>query len=292
MFADALNIVYNEIAQEKDFGGCFLKKFFIFLACIFLTAQAGFCARYNVYTPQSYKQISIVQSPKNANIKGEAIELLVDYSGSMGPWIQMAIETLEFILPKIPKNSAVALRVFGDMPSGIAYTNNCQSTRLVAYFKKDNQANITKGLAEARLGGMTPLEFALRETVEKDLRNLKVSDAQNSAKKKKIILVTDGGETCGGNPCEYIRNLMKYRKDIQIDVVQLGYDGSLMCLTASTGGSYYKVQNKKQFENAFEQSFEVPLGTVESGRQQKTVPVNIQNQSGEKQKPGYKFINF
>ena len=288
-----------------------MKKLLVIIGLLFLSCDLVQATSYNVYTPQSYKQVSIVQSPKRGNINGKAIELLVDYSGSMTTWITLAIDTLQYILPKISSDTAVALRVFGDVSNSVAFSDNCKSTRLVAYFKKDNQFNIIKGLSDAKVGGMTPLEFALRETVRKDFLNLKVSDVTNKSNKKKIILVTDGYDTCGGNPCAYIRELMKSRNDIEIDVVQLGFDNGLMCLSEMTGGDYYRVGTKKQFENAFEQSFEVPIGTVEKGRAPKR-PINnpkqrpqrpvIEHQEPVKQKvvepkptpskPGYKFINF
>ena len=134
---------------------------FAFAANLSNPSQA---AQYNVYTPTAYKQINIVQSPKNAKINGTAVELLVDFS----------METLEFILPKIPNSTSVALRIFGENPGTMQYTDSCKATRLVTYFKKDNQANILKGLQETQVGGNTPLTFALKETVEKDLRNLSV----------------------------------------------------------------------------------------------------------------------
>lgn len=266
----------------------------LILIFAFLAAKPAIAERYNVYTPTTYKQIQIVQSPKRSNIDGEAIELLVDYSGSMIRWIALAKETLIYILPKIPKNSAVALRVFGDVSSSNAYSyfDSCRATRLVSYFKKENQSNIIKGLQETKAGGNTPLEFALRETVNKDLRNIKIvsTNAQPVAQDKKIILVTDGGDSCGGDPCAYIRELIKTRQDIKIDVIQLGNDNTLMCLSNSTGGNFYKVDGSRQkFETALEDTFNVPRGTVQLGKEKNTQP---QQQQQSSDKRGYKFIKF
>ena len=95
-------------------GETLKKTLFLSALLILLTQAFVFAGQYNVYTPTTYKQIEIVQSPKNAKIQGQAIELLVDYSGSMDKWIEIAKETLIYILPKIPDTSAVALRVFGE----------------------------------------------------------------------------------------------------------------------------------------------------------------------------------
>lgn len=274
----------------------------LILIFAFLAAKPAIAERYNVYTPTTYKQIQIVQSPKRSNIDGEAIELLVDYSGSMISWIALAKETLIYILPNIPKNSAVALRVFGGVSSSNAYSyiDSCRATRLVSYFKKENQSNIIKGLQETKAGGDTPLEFALRETVNKDLRNIKIvsANAQPIPQDKKIILVTDGWDSCGGDPCAYIRELIKTRQDIKIDVIQLGNDNTLKlkCLSNSTGGKFYKIDGNRQiFEMALEDTFNVPIGTVQLEKE-KNLPPQPQHQP-RPQRPsadvrGYKFIKF
>ncbi len=296
------------------------KKIFrkiLWLLLVFLVT--GICSvvkagQYNVYTPTTYKQVDIIQSPKNANIQGEAIELLVDYSGSMDKWIKVAKETLVYILPKIPDTSAVALRVFGEGSSftSFTYVDACRASRLAVYFKKNNDAKLIKALEEAQIGGATPIEFALKQTVTKDLKGVNILTSDNKpapVQKKKIILVTDGGETCGGNPCAYIRSIIKTHKDLQIDVVQLGSDNTLRCLPTATGGTFYKVDGSRQkFETAFEDAFNVPRGTVSAGKSGvQNIPQNVnikyesqpnnytqQNSQTQTSTPqrGYKFINF
>lgn len=290
---------------------CALSAIFL-ISGIFSIVQAR---QYNVYTPATYKQVEIVQSPKNANIQGEAIELLVDYSGSMDKWIEIAKDTLGYILPKIPDTSAVALRVFGEGASltSFTYVDACKASRLAVYFKKNNESKLIKALEDARIGGATPIEFALRETVNKDLKGVTILTKDNQkapVQLKKIILVTDGGESCGGDPCAYIRSIIKSHRDLQIDVVQLGSDNALRCLPTATGGTFYKVDGSRQkFETAFEDAFNVPRGTVSSGKQGlQTLPssnvkikyeqpaknntqpaVQIQTSSPKR---GYKFIQF
>ena len=288
------------------------------LSAIFLTSgifSIVQARQYNVYTPATYKQVEIVQSPKNANIQGEAIELLVDYSGSMDKWIEIAKDTLVYILPKIPDTSAVALRVFGEGASltSFTYVDACKASRLAVYFKKNNESKLIKALEEAKIGGATPIEFALRETVNKDLKGVTILTKDNQkapVQLKKIILVTDGGESCGGDPCAYIRSIIKIHRDLQIDVVQLGSDNALRCLPIATGGTFYKVDGSRQkFETAFEDAFNVPRGTVNAGKHGlQTLPssnVKIKYEQPAKNnsqpviqiqtsspKRGYKFIQF
>ena len=65
----------------------------------------------NIYTPAAYQSGNVVRS--GLGIKGDVIELVVDYSGSMDSWIKLAISTLRGILPKISPETNVGLRVFG-----------------------------------------------------------------------------------------------------------------------------------------------------------------------------------
>lgn len=248
-------------------------------------------SQVKVYTPKAYKQQSMKMSPKYTNVQGDAVELLVDFSGSMSEWIEIAKDALVFILPKIPDTNVVALRVFGER-STVGYLADyytaCQSTRLVSYFKKSNESSIVKGLDEAVLGGMTPIELGLREVVEKDFRSLNIIGP--SQHKKKIILVTDGSETCGGNPCEYIKNAARLNKSLQVDVIQLGNNNFLSCLSEATDGNFYTVQTREDFEHALEKTFSVPTGTVQSGKQQGP-DTSLEQITKQKQK-GYKFIQF
>lgn len=236
----------------------------VFLSLLWASSPV-FAGEFRIYTANGSQQLQRLTAPPRAmRIHGEAIELLVDYSGSMSGWINLAKEAIGIILPRLPYNSSVALRVFGERPgTHPEITEVCKATRVVTSFGKQNERAVVKGLAEAKIGGGTPIEFALRETVEKDLKNLRVYDKNRTFKAKKIILVTDGGEGCGGDPCAYIREVMRTRKDISIDVIQLGNDNRLACLADETGGTFHKVNRSSQdFELALEKAFNVPQGTV------------------------------
>lgn len=273
-----------------------MKILFAIISVFILTLQFGLSSaaansQVKVYTPKAYKQQSMKMSPKYTNVKGDAVELLVDFSGSMSEWIEIAKEALIFILPKIPDTNVVALRVFGERPGNgymADYRTACQSTRLVSYFKKSNESSIVKGLDEAILGGMTPLELGLREVVENDFRTLNTIGP--SQHKKKIILVTDGSETCGGDPCAYIKTAARLNRTLQVDVIQLGNNNFLSCLSDATDGNLYMVQTREDFEDVLEKTFSVPSGTVKTGKQHGP-DTSLEHITKPKQK-GYKFIQF
>ncbi len=279
---------------------------FLFSILLILFVQA-FCpvsaGEFRVYSPDAYKQITKYNNSPSPSriaptrIHGEAIELVVDYSGSMSGWIGVARETLDIIIPRLPQSSAVALRLFGEKPgSNPEITNVCQSTRLVSNFRKNNQSGIENGLNDAKLGGGTPIEYTLRETIEKDLRYVRAFDKNSTNKKKKIILVTDGAEGCGGDPCAYIREVMRTRRDITIDVIQVGFNNRLMCLADETGGTYHQVNGKRaQFETAFETAFDIPAGTVAAQKYAENSTYKKPTPKYNNTKPmsaKYKFVNY
>ena len=249
-----------------------IKKTAVITLCLALGVfSAGFAKskNYNVYTPTVYKQSNLVRS--NLNQSGDVIELVVDYSSSMEHWINLAKSTLVSILPKVPSGTNVGLRVFGQSSNDFFLADMfqaCKASRLVNFPQKSNTSAIISGLNSARIGSATPLTYALEKTVYQDFSAFPLKT------KKKIILVTDGGETCHGNPCSFVKKLAATRSDIVIDVIIVNGSDTLRCLSDSTNGKYYKIGTDTDFGNAMgvtfgtqpESSFKPQQGV--QGRQQ------------------------
>ena len=178
---------------------------------------------------------------------------MVDYSGSMEQWIKVAVNTLKSILPKISPETNVGLRVFGQntgQPFIAVMFNSCQATSQVVRPAKSNTAGIIVGLNKTKIGYSTPLTYALKKTIYSDFAGI----SHNT--KKKIVLVTDGVESCNGDPCEFIRTITAQRKDIVIDVIMVDGSNRLKCLADETGGKFYNINNAAQFGTAMGVSFE------------------------------------
>ena len=70
-----------------------------------------------------------------------------------------------------------------------------------------------------------------------------------------IVLITDGGENCGGDPCAFAKSLMAQRSDIHIDVVLVSSNSrALKCLANTTGGKFYRANSYYDFSNVVTQS--------------------------------------
>ena len=235
---------------------------------------------YNVYNAQNYVSSNTV----NAN-SVSTIELVMDYSGSMSNWIEQAKQAMGQIISQIPSSTNVGFRVFGHDNFGANPNNNatlatvkkvvkkngkykvmtqsdttigstsgyCSATSQVAPIMKANSGNILNGMNSVSVGGATPLVYALDRAVNQDFAGLDKSYS------KKIVLVTDGGENCGGDPCAFAKKLMSQRNDVHIDVVLVsGWFSKLSCLADTTGGKMYKVNNLSNFSTVLTQSMTTP----------------------------------
>lgn len=214
---------------------------------------------YNRFTPIEYK------NRRRDFRQFRVIELVVDYSPSMGKWIKLAKTVAISILPKIPPQTRTALRVFGQKAPG----SSCEATSKLTALASNNSNNIIKGLNSAKIGYLTPLTLALEQTVYVDFKPL----YRNFG--KKIILITDGADTCGGNPCEFVKKLVKTRSDIVIDVIIIDGSDELKCLADETNGKYYKIKSEKEFVDAFSESLKTkPVQTPQSAPHYKFIPLN------------------
>ncbi len=236
---------------------------------------------YNTYNASPYVQNNTV----NSSYAG-IIDIVMDFSGSMSGVVDVAKRTMANVVLQIPTNTQLGLRVFGQGGSKTKElakvqnvqktTNNegktvyklktgkhtssndgCKATKVVAPIAQANANALITGIDSVELGGATPLVYALEQAAYTDLSKY------SRDVPKKIILVTDGGENCGGDPCAFAKTLMSQRRDIQIDVVLVStYSKRFNCLATLTGGQIYNLSNIHQFSNVMRDSINnVPQGT-------------------------------
>ena len=95
--------------------------------------------------------------------------------------------------------------------------------------------------------GTTPLEYSLRTAIN--------SDFISNNDLKHIILITDGGESCDGDPCRFIQSVIRNRKDIRIDIIAISVSDDdfqqLKCISNATNGKIYNVLNPNELLNAY-----------------------------------------
>ena len=241
---------------------------------------------YNLYTPNSY-------NAKAQTSQIQYIDLVMDYSGSMSRWIEQAKRTMSSIIAQIPSTTKVGLRVFGQDNSGLNTApqmgtvtgtkkvngkiqviaksnrpnnsfNGCTATSKMVALSQANASSLIAGMNLAQIGGSTPMVFGMQQAVAEDFAGY------DRTSPKKLILVTDGGENCGGDPCKFARDLMKQRSDIHIDVILVDSGSNkLSCLASTTGGHMYKVNDISKFSTVLTQSMQAqPTTSTTTPKQQ------------------------
>lgn len=217
------------------------------------------------YTYDEYSQNNEYKMQSFNN--DEEVLFIVDFSNSMNqklgfsPKAYLAIDALRSILKEVGPSIKIGLRIFGitDKPiierSGSGYSwkkeNLCTASSLVMPIARYNTENISDKLSQLNPQGVTPIGYSLRQAVQNDF--------STSAKFKHIILITDGGENCGDDPCLFIRRLMQLRDDFRIDVIGITVDDNaysqLNCIAKYGKGDYYKVNTAEDFKLKFKQAF-------------------------------------
>ncbi|HEX5098692.1 MAG TPA: VWA domain-containing protein, partial [Polyangiaceae bacterium] len=193
-----------------------------------------------------------VSAAENGATSGGAVEVILDASGSMlerlgaERRIDIAKRTLKNLTNSvIPAGTPFALRVFGREP------NSCQTDLEIAPRPLDRVAVAAKiDALAAKSKAKTPIAASL-EKVSTDL-----SDVHGE---RLVILLTDGEETCGGNPAATIERLMKQGINVRINIVGFAVDDRKTAAlfrqwSTAGGGAYFDARNAASLDSAFSQA--------------------------------------
>jgi Mg-chelatase subunit ChlD len=169
--------------------------------------------------------------------------------------IDSAKKVLETALMRIPSDVKVGLRVFGH----INFPSPCSASALLVPPGFGNRGAIIKRIRRIIPTGMTPLTFALQQAAENDLREVEG--------KKTIILITDGFDTCGEDPCAYIATLPYKGINIKVDVVGLDLRDKnskrkLDCIAKLSNGKYYDAHTTPELMDSISHSVSQAISGV------------------------------
>jgi Ca-activated chloride channel family protein len=176
------------------------------------------------------------------------ILFLFDASGSMHqPWSATNTETrmasakkiLNEIMDSIEKknNVELALRVYGHQSPLNA--KDCKDTRLEAGFSRNNIPFIRTKLKALNPRGITPIAFSLQQSA---------TDFPDANARNIIILMTDGEESCGGDPCAVAYDLEKKKIILKHFAIGIGISETAAA-TFKCFGNFYNVKDQQSFRN-------------------------------------------
>lgn len=163
---------------------------------------------------------AVAQSEQKA--KNPRILLLLDGSSSMlHEWqndkirFEAAAQIIDKLMDSVyavNKNVEFALRVYGHQSP--TSKNNCFDTKLEVMFSKDNYTQMMLRLAALTPLGISPIAYSLQQAAEYDMKNLKEN-------KYSLILITDGGESCEGDICKVVEELIQSKIDFKPYILSL-----------------------------------------------------------------------
>lgn len=228
--------------------------------------------------------------------KKTRILFLLDGSGSMlANWegklrIDIAREILSDIVDSLQshKNVELGLRVYGHRVDKAKH--DCHDTQLEVPFLANNHSTIKEKLQKIKPKGVTPLAYSL-EQAARDF-------SMNQNYRNVIIIITDGIESCGGNPCKIAYELQKRNIFLKPFVIGIGidkkFDYQLNCI-----GKYYNATNKAAFKGilsnvlkkALAFSF-VQVDLLDIHNKATETNINISFVNSVTKKVMYNFIHF
>lgn len=185
-----------------------------------------------------------------AEQEGANILFIFDASGSMQqtmegkPKLKIAKEVLSALVGDLPKDAKVGLEAYGHREK-----TGCDDIEIVVPVGKLDVDVIKQKINSLEALGNTPIASALE---------MGADVVRGLSGKKTIILISDGEETCGGDPVGVTEKIKKeFGVDVAIHVI--GFDVSekekqqLSGIAQAGGGKYYSADNVNQLVAAFDE---------------------------------------
>ncbi|HMO01710.1 MAG TPA: VWA domain-containing protein [Oligoflexia bacterium] len=183
--------------------------------------------------------------------KAEVIFVL-DASGSMKEKISgkakidIAKQSLLETFSSIGQRAEVGLRVFAHRVEQSNKAESCKDTELLLPLKKHLVTEIKTALQKINPKGYTPIAWSLQQTPG--------DFSFEGEAERAIILLSDGEETCGGDPVSVVRELIS--SGFKVTVHTVGFDVDLktqkllMAIASAGGGKYYDAKDAIQLTSA------------------------------------------
>lgn len=166
--------------------------------------------------------------------------VLLDASGSMdeaeptgSTRMEIAQEAVTGVAEELPRSANMGLRAFGPSETG----DDCDASELLVPIG-EGRDGIVDTVNDLEPAGSTPLAYSLEQAAD---------DFFDSVTPKTIVLISDGEDTCDGDPVDVAENITDQGLDLRIHVI--GYDvdndtrDQLIRVAQAGNGSYYDAQD-------------------------------------------------
>lgn len=186
-------------------------------------------------------QPALAQCPAGQQaVLAEELLVLLDGSGSMDDSASPIVSLSQLFQRTGPSRMDVAKTMLQNvvnsapptMPIGMVVFPDCGQVRDLGTFQPHERFELSQVLRRQRPAGGTPLAQAIRLAGTKLRSGTSIEDPAN------ILLVSDGLDSCGGDPCAEARRLRQARPGVKISIIDMGRSIDLQCVADATGGFY------------------------------------------------------
>jgi Ca-activated chloride channel homolog len=214
------------------------------------TNANGATSSANAPSPASTTQANHA-TPTASN--SSRVVFILDASGSMlgrvGSEEKMAVarRVLKESINKLPDAAEVGLIAYGHRRK-----NDCADIEVLSQLKSIDKPALATQIDALKPSGMTPITNSLQQAFD-------IVRAQQSGGPITVVLVSDGLETCNGDPCKLAADAKKAGLNFVLHVI--GFDVSKMtvaqleCVAQAGNGQYFGAQNAAELSAAL-------MGTV------------------------------
>ena len=194
-----------------------------------------------------------------------------DASGSMSEVaggktkIAVAKEVMHQIVPQLHENIRVGLTAYGHRRPG-----DCSDIEVLIPAGSTDRTALLQHVDQLQARGRTPISAAILSVSSM----LKLKEAETT-----IILVSDGIETCGGDPCQVVVQLQKTGVKFVLHTVGFHVNAAaaqqLECVAGAGGGKYFAANDADQLLKALKA---VSSDVLEKAQQ--VDPATVRNRIG------------
>ena len=197
---------------------------------------------------------------ENMNVN---LEIILDASGSMKQKIgdktmmEIAKESIEKVISEMPANTKVGLRVFGHKGDNTASKKqeSCSANELISPIETLNKDKLKNSLAPIQPTGWTSIAKSI-ENGTNDLKALKGEKTLNI-----LYIITDGIETCDGNPVETAKKFKNENTDIVLGIIGFNVDAHqnkvLKEITNAANGYYSSANDAAKLTEELQRIHEI-----------------------------------
>lgn len=183
---------------------------------------------------------------------GPSLALILDASGSMNAKlpdgtarIDAAKAAVADLATNLPADTRLALRIYGHQSP--TSSKDCKDTALVVPFgpADKNRGAVAEAARTAEAQGYTPITYVLQ---------LAAADIgkETAAESRLVVLVSDGKETCDGDPCAAVRALAAADAKLVVHTIGFGVDEAtrrqLQCVAHHARGNYWDAGNRSELQ--------------------------------------------